>query len=606
MKSEVVADTRGEIEKRSADGRVATLLITGPRPVAAQRWTTGVTVADGLMVVIGLVAAVARLANLGALPLSPGEADAALSSWQFARGVPLTAPPVSPAYFSFTSLLMSLGGDGDAVARLVPALFGLLTVLLPWLWRGRFRPAVWLTAGVLLAVSPIHMIISRTAGGEAIALFALTLLAVAATRLDEGDGWGMAAGAALGLGLTSAPLFYSGLVAFLPAWWVFRGAAGLGGASVRGAALAAVIVFLTIAAGGLFYPQGIGAALGLLAAWLGQFGLVPNATADPLLALLRYEPALLLLGLPAVAWALLRDSRLGKQMALWLGLLLALLLLQAGAPQQAAAALIPGALLIGLLAGDLLAAPLPAGAPARDERRRMWLVIGGLLLLGMTLLVSLARFTKLGLWTGAQAPLIGLAVLAFVFAGIVVIFALAWENSAARRGAFLGLAALLLYFQWGTGWHLSQQAANDPGQRWVTAGTDDDVPVLVNLLGRVSRQATNADSDLDVFSTVDSPVLRWYFRNFARFTTGATLPVDTAAAVVVTADDAQPQLPNDYFGDDFGLEQRDAATDDRLAGQGLAVAAGEALRDWLFHESNTPVEHQRVIIWIRADLATAE
>ena len=55
--------------------------------------------------------------------------------------------------------------------------------------------------------------------------------------------------------------------------------------------------------------------------------------------------------------------------------------------------------------------------------------------------------------------------------------------------------------QWGTGWHLSQQAANDPGQRWVTAGTDDDVPVLVNLLGRVSRQATNADSDLDVFST---------------------------------------------------------------------------------------------------------
>ena len=202
MKSEVVADTRGEIEKRSADGHVATLLITGPRPVAAQRWTTGVTVADGLMVVIGLVAAVARLANLGVLPLSPGEADAALSSWQFARGVPLTAPPVSPAYFSFTSLLMSLGGDGDAIARLVPALFGLLTVLLPWLWRGRFRPAVWLTAGVLLAVSPIHMIISRTAGGEAIALFALTLLAVAATRLDEGDGWGMAAGAALGLGLT--------------------------------------------------------------------------------------------------------------------------------------------------------------------------------------------------------------------------------------------------------------------------------------------------------------------------------------------------------------------------------------------------------------------
>jgi hypothetical protein len=129
---------------------------------------------------------------------------------------------------------------------------------------------------------------------------------------------------------------------------------------------------------------------------------------------------------------------------------------------------------------------------------------------------------------------------------------------------------------------------------------------MVDLLGRVSRQTTNADSDLDVFSTVDSPVLRWYFRNFERFTAGATLPVDTAAAVVVTTDDAQPQLPNDYFGADFGLVQGDTTTAEPLAGQGWAVAAGEALRDWLFHESSAPVEQQRVIVWIRADLATAE
>ena len=127
--------------------------------------------------------------------------------------------------------------------------------------------------------------------------------------------------------MTSSPLFYTGLVAFLPAWWVFRGVRGLGRATLRGATLAAGIVFVTIAAGGLFYPQGIGGALGLLSTWIGQFGLVAGATAAPLLTLLRYEPALLLLGLPAVAWALLRDSGPGKQYALWLGLLLALLLL---------------------------------------------------------------------------------------------------------------------------------------------------------------------------------------------------------------------------------------------------------------------------------------
>ena len=601
MIDNVLVETRQEIRESGSDGRVASLTAASAPPVEARRWAAGFTVADGLMLLIGLLAAVARFMNLGAQPLSPAEADAALTSWQFARGVPLTATPDSPAYFTFTSLIMSLGGDGDAAARLAPAVFGVLTVLLPWLWRGRFRPAVWLAAGALLAVSPIQMIISRTAGGESIALFALLLLAVALTRLSDGERWGMAAGAALGLGLTSAPLFYTGLLALVPAWWVFGSTEGLDRGWVRAAALSAGVVFLAVAAGGLFYPQGVGGALGLLPVWLAQFGLAGGArTLDPLLTLLRYEPALLVLGAPAVVWALRHEAAVARQMALWLGLLLLLLLLQSVAPQQAAAALAPGYLLVGLLAGDLLAEALP-----RTERRRVWLVGGGLTLLGMTLLVSMARFTKLGLWTGAQASLIGLAVMAFVFAGIAVVFALAWESSAARRGAFLGVVLLLFYWQWGTGWHLSQQAANDPGERWVTAGTDDDVPVLMNLISRVSRQTANADSDLDVFSTVDSPVLRWYFRHFGRFMTGATLPVNTTAAVIVTPDGDQPQVPSDYFGADFGLEQHEVA-DAPLFGEGGGAALAEALNAWLFHRSATPLVQQRVILWIRSDLATAE
>ncbi len=599
--SDVLVETREERREASADERVASLVAVPAPPVEARRWTASFTVADGLMLLIALLAAVARFVNLGAQPLSPAEADAALTSWQFARGVPLTAVPDSPAYFTFTSLIMSLGGDGDAAARLAPAVFGLLTVLLPWLWRGRFRPAVWLTASALLAVSPIQMIVSRTAGGEAIALFALVLLAVAAARLGEGERWGMAAGAALGLGLNSAPLFYTGLLAFVPAWWVFGSFEEMDRVRVRAAALSAGVVFLAVAAGGLFYPQGVGGALGLLPAWLGQFGLAGGAaTLNPLLTLLRYEPALLVLGLPAAIWAFRRDAAAGRQMALWLGLLLLVLLLKSSAPQQAAAALAPGYLLIGLLAGNLLAEALP-----HSERQRVWLVGGGLALLGMTLLISMGRFTKLGLWTGAQASLVGLAVMAFVFAGIAVVFALAWENSAARRGAFLGVILLLFYWQWGTGWHLSQQAANDPGERWVTVGTDDDVPRLMNLLGRVSRQAANSNTDLEIFSTVDSPVLRWYFRHFGRFMTGATLPVDAAAAVVVTPNDAQPQLPSDYFGADFGLEQHEVA-DAPLFTAGGGAALAETLNAWLFHKSTTPLVQQRVVVWLRADLATAE
>jgi hypothetical protein len=94
---------------------------------------------------------------------------------------------------------------------------------------------------VLLAVSPIHMIVSRTAAADAIALFALTLLAVAAARLDEGGRLGHHCRRGV-KGLTTAPLFYSGLLAFLPAWWVYRGAAGPGWAAA-GRGWAAGIVF---------------------------------------------------------------------------------------------------------------------------------------------------------------------------------------------------------------------------------------------------------------------------------------------------------------------------------------------------------------------------
>ena len=589
--------TRVEVRDTSSDGLGVERRVDGDGQVIPTRRLAGVTVADGLMVLVGLAAAVARLGGLSALPLSPAEAGPALASWQFTNGIPLTAAVSSPAYFSLTNLIMGLGVDGDAAARLVPALIGVLTVWLPWLWRGRTHPAVWLTAAIFLAVSPLQMAVSRTAGGEAIALFALTLLAVATFRLEEGEWWGAAAGLALGLGLTSAPLFYTGMVAFIPAWWVFGGARAIERRTWGRLAIAGGLTFVVAAATGLFYLSGVGAALQLFPAWLAQFGLPVSSWAlavmAPVLTLLRYEPALLFLGVPAAVWVMAGDERPGKLFSLWLVLLLPILLLQAEAFQNAVAAIVPGYLLVGLLAGDLA-----IGARPRAERRTTWLVAGGLTLLGMVLLVSLSRFTRLGLWSGGEAPLVGLAVLAFVFAGVAVILALAWDNAAARRGAFLGVAVLLLYWQWGTGWQLAHQGANDPRERWVVAGTDDDMAVLATLLERVSLQAANSNTDLEVFSTVESPALRWYFRDFGRFTTGPALPLETQAAVLITANDAEPRAPNEYLGADFGLVQRDVP-----GNEGARPALAELLRWWLLREASTASDQERVIVWIRSDLA---
>ena len=173
------------------------------------------------------------------------------------------------------------------------------------------------------------------------------------------------AGIALGLGLTSSPLFYTGLVALLPALYWLRGGR-LAAAGWRPFVIAAAVTFVAVASGLLLRPEGLGGALRLLPAWLGGFGLPTGGDwASPFLALLRYEPALLILAAPAAVWAWLAGDRAGRALSLWLGATLLLMALQPGMMINGAAAVLPGALLAGHLAADLLGQRAALGGSGR-------------------------------------------------------------------------------------------------------------------------------------------------------------------------------------------------------------------------------------------------
>ncbi len=603
----------------SESGAIEEAVVTPPAvdaaefapPAGASRWPARLaafTIADGLMLLIGGLAALLRLGDLARLPLSAAEAAAALANWQFNTARPPALPVDSPAYFTFTNLVMGLGGDGDAAARLAPALFGVLTVLAVWLWRGRVRPLVWLAAGLFMAVSPLLVAVSRVAGGDAFALFALVVLAVAGTRLAAprfggGRRWAVAAGVALGLGLASSPLFYGGLAGLALAGVWMGGAWGEEGSRarvryIRTGGLAAAITFVLISTSFLLHLEGIGAALRLLPAWLGQFGLPGSwsALASPLLALLRYEPAVAALGVPAVVWSWATGRRGGRFLSLWLGWALAVALLQPGEMSNVAVVLLPGYVLVGVLSAAVAAqrerfAGRPASWPAS------WPAAVALVGLGALLVVAMGRFVRMNLLTGSNATLLTLAVLAFLLAGMAVILAMAWDSPSARRGALAGLAALLLVWQWGVAWQLSRHGANDPRERWVTTGTSDEVRVMTGLLENLAWQATNSTRDLTVVSLVDSPVLRWYLRGVDDLTVGGALPANTTADVVITpAADDPPALPADYFGADFGLERREIPS-------ATPAALPDVLRWWLFRESGAPTDDTRVILWVRSDIA---
>lgn len=602
-------------ETRSDPGYEPIVTTTGTTSAASPeetttaigRWARSLTIADGLMALVVGVGAILRFNGLGSVPLSPVEAENALASWQFWHNVPVSGTISSPAYFTLTNALLPFLGDSDMIMRLVPALFGLGLVALPWLLRRQWPAAAMLVAGLFLAVSPLNVFASRQAGGQAIAMFALLLLVVALWRLRPSGSaaWSAAAGVALGLGLTSDPLFYSGFVTLALAWLLTGGIRSEGpdaGPTIRylswrAAALGAGVTLLVLSTSFLLFTQAIGATLQVGTSWLSQFAW-PTPSSEsllrsivaPLAAVTRYEPALILLGLPALGWAMVNRGTGRLWLAAWAITLLILSLIQVGTQENALPLTLPGYVLIGLLAGHLI-----SSREADADSRVTWLVAGGLTLLGGVLLVSIARFTRLGLWSSDQAALLGLATLSLLAAGVVIVLALSYDQSAARLGAFIGVGIWLVYAQWGLAYQLSHPGANDPRELWVETATDGDVRAMLQLVSDVSRQVTNSATGLQVTSLVDSPALAWYLRDFEEAQFAETIPLQTAPEALITDVESEARLSADYTGAAFGLAVAP------LPGP-LVQTAPELLRWWLFRESNQQPQSEQVIFWVRSDL----
>ena len=96
-----------------------------------------ITVEHAIYFLIVIVAAVLRLLDLDLVPLSPSEATEALASWSFWQPDDAPVTIASPIFFSTTVFLTQVLGFNDAVMRLVPALFGISLVILPWFLRHR-------------------------------------------------------------------------------------------------------------------------------------------------------------------------------------------------------------------------------------------------------------------------------------------------------------------------------------------------------------------------------------------------------------------------------------------------------------------------------------
>ena len=95
---------------------------------------------------------------------------------------------------------------------------------------------------------------------------------------------------------------------------------------------------------------------------------------------------------------------------------------------------------------------------------------------------------------------------------------------------------------------------------------------------------------------LDTPALRWYLKDFANANFAETLPASTFNPILITPLDYDPQVAGNYLGTEFGYKHPNTLH---------SLAWIDALRWWLFHQSPIPLEEERLVLWLRADLAEA-
>jgi len=564
------------------------------------------TVEHVLYLLILIVASILRLVELDFVPLSPGEASEAIAVWNFWQPGSIDLEFISPVYFTLTALFTQIAGFSDAVMRFVPVLFGIGVVLLPLTIRHRTGKIGALVASLFLALSPALVHISRTAGGQSVAIFSGLLLFISWIRFQESksETWFWILAVALALGLTSDPLFFSITLSLFAAWVVhyYAGPHLLldedgtrrfwfqpGRRLARDGLILFLVVFVLLATAFLMATRGIGATADLFAGWLGKFFRLTETRSliSPFTAVSRIEFVLLILGIPSLIWAARKEKALPIFLGYWISFGLLLMLLQPGSINNIFILVLPGYLLIGNFADNVF------------RKFSRWpnlfvflvMVVGGSI--GFTNFIRFGRLTSFQL-AGAGSFHLLLVFTVIVLAAIAATIIWSWSEQQISAGLFSGIVLFLLLGMWSNAWWLSHAGGSDTREPFIGTATDESLRLMAANLEDISWQLTNSKNGLQIASTVDTPSLRWYLRDIDGLAYTSTLTrVEMKQALITPVQDL-PTLANQFVGTEYAILRSETE---------LQLDWRQALSWWLFREVQTPIQKERVIFWLRADLA---
>ena len=603
------------------------------RPQESGAWLTVERVG---YIAVGLLAAVLRFAELGLRPLNEAEAVQALAAFRFTDGAFQAAPDGTiPGLFTGNVVAFTLMGSGDAIARWLPALAGVILVLLPYGLRHRLGRGGALAASFLLAVSPSAVFFSRSLDSAIpVAACGLAIIVGLINLIDTGrPGCLYLAAVALGLGLTLGSGIYTilliliafGLLLYLQdllrkpglgwsslqvAWGALKGEKGLlaktGGVLAATFALAAMTLVL--------HPAGVGHAADLIGDWARSFLPEPGGQPliYPLLLLLRYELLIVILGLVEVGrWLASKRSQQQEQAVV-------------GPSFPHTSLLVFWALAATLVilvsghrtAGNLLLVVVPLALLAGQGVERAWrwirwshvwreATLFALIAFGLSIFLYLQIVAFLRSSSAAAVSLAGITLLAgsayFILVGVALLLLIVLGVAAwIWRGPHLllsggWLAVLLLLGLWGfkAMWGPSFARASDPRELMILRTTSPEVRVFAESLGALSLDKAGDATTLPI--TVDAttgPVVSWYLRGFRQQSVVEELYAQpgTAAAVSLAAQDLP--IGETFRGQGFVLRQRWLP---------WGLGAKDVIRWLLFTEVSSPVVEQEVVLWVMGE-----
>lgn len=544
--------------------------------------------------IILLVAAGFRFALLGTYPLDDQQANIALQALSVSRNESVRLSG-EPGYIALTSVLFDLFGASGFWARFWPALLGTCAVLLPVLYRKWLGSSTALVLAALIALDPVMIGVSRSAGGTMLAL--VGVMAALGFWLNRRS---VLSGVLLGIALTGGSGFWPlglitvGIIAMWRNLFTNRDDAGLNGAGSS----KSVVIVLSVAAvsslllSTLFFslPNGISAIGSSVVEYFSGWGEFDSRLlAGNSLAWLIIELPLIALGIWGFVDGMLKKEQLARFMGVLWALTLVLTLLN---PGTASSHFVWVALPMLILAAKKLSklVRLP------NVENRLIFTVELILVLA---LVIFSFLNSLNLVNNAYLTpeetrnrIIGTFLPIILLAAMTVLFAWGWSYSSTRSGFIAGIVVLLVVGLVSNAWKSAGLGSRPQFEFLFSRGFPLGEQLLLTTVKDISISRTGYADRIDIqVIGLEHPSVFWVLRDFNEVTSASVPDPNSAPSLVLTNVETRIDLPASYRGQKILW----SVNPDYAAMQPI-----DWIRWSLFRL--TPASNTELILWAKNDL----